>query len=52
LRKDASDADLAVLDAQLRAIAPFAAAEQKHVVTVDTLDEAPFSALVLRRSAP
>jgi aminoglycoside phosphotransferase family enzyme/predicted kinase len=37
-RKDASDADLAVLDAQLRTIQPFSASEQKHVITIDTND--------------
>ena len=34
-RTDPSDADLTVLDAQLREIAPFSAAEQSHVITID-----------------
>lgn len=33
---DPSDASLAVLDAQLRGMRPFAAAERQHVLTVDT----------------
>lgn len=35
-RRDASDADLSVLDAQLREIAPFETAEQGCVIAVDT----------------
>jgi aminoglycoside phosphotransferase family enzyme/predicted kinase len=35
-RSDPSDADLSVLDAQLREIEPFAAAEQRCVIAVDT----------------
>jgi aminoglycoside phosphotransferase family enzyme/predicted kinase len=35
-RTDPSDADLAVLDTQLREIQPFAAAEQRSVIAVDT----------------
>lgn len=38
VRKDASDADLAVLDAQLRTILPFSANEQRHVIAIDTGD--------------
>jgi len=37
-RKDASDADLEVLNVQLRDLQPFSASEQKHVIVIDTSD--------------
>jgi predicted kinase len=34
--KDPSDANLTVLDAQLRQITPFGPSEQRHMVAIDT----------------